>query len=32
MLILVIIIGGLGMIWNPYGFFWAGGLDKFGGM
>lgn len=28
MLILVILIGGLGMIWSLYGFFGAGGLTK----
>jgi hypothetical protein len=28
MLILVIIIGGLGMIWSPYEFFGAGGLTN----
>jgi len=28
MLILVILIGGLGVIWNPYEFFGPGGLTK----
>ena len=31
MLILVILIGGLGMIWNPYEFFGAGGLTNSAG-
>lgn len=30
MLILVILMGGLGMIWSPYGFFGLGGLTKLG--
>ena len=31
MLILVMLIGGLGMIWNPYEFFGAGGLTNSAG-
>ena len=31
MLILVILIGGLGMIWSPYEFFGAGGLTNSAG-